>query len=316
MKPDAKAFLDALEKIRVNTYMGRRAPHKPLLLLLALGRVLNGKERLVAYRDVQEPLTGLLKHYGPKRDHYHAFHPFWRLCNDEGLWEIPGFEDMPRGKDDRVNEGGLLENAARGGFPGPLHQVLKADRELVRKAAHQLLNEHFPQSLHESILQDVGLADIELPESAQESAARQKRNPNFRRDVLNAYERCCAVCGFDIRLEDNLLGLEAAHIYWHAYGGPDEVRNGLALCTFHHRSLDKGALGLQQAPGDDGFQVLVSSDINGSSNATRWLLDYAGKPLRPPWNKKHGPNPEYVKWHFKEVFHGPARGEGAAAREP
>lgn len=311
MKPDAKAFLDKLGALRTNVHKGQRAPHKPLLLLLALGRVLDGKERLVAYREVQEPLTRLLQDYGPKRNHYHPNLPFWHLRSD-GIWEIPEFENTS----DRVSEGGLLENEAHGGFPGPLHQMLKADPQLVGKAAHELLNGYFPRSLHASILQHVGLDDIELPVRVQESAAAKKRKRNFRKNVLNAYERCCAVCGFDIRLEDSLLELEAAHIRWHAYDGPDEVRNGLALCIFHHRSLDRGALGLQQAPGGEGFQVLISSDINGSSAATRWLLDYAGKPLRPPWNKNDEPNPDYVKWHLEQVFRGPARSEGAAAREP
>jgi hypothetical protein len=47
--------------------------------------------------------------------------------------------------------------------------------------------------------------------------------------------------GFSLRLVDGLIGVDAAHILWHAHGGPHEVPNGLALCALHHRLLDHRA---------------------------------------------------------------------------
>jgi predicted restriction endonuclease len=47
--------------------------------------------------------------------------------------------------------------------------------------------------------------------------------------VLIAYDYACAVCGFDVRLGNQVLGLEAAHIQWHQAGGPDQKQNGLTL---------------------------------------------------------------------------------------
>ena len=39
-------LLDRVQAIRVNSRHGRRSPHKPLLLLLSIGRHFNGHERL------------------------------------------------------------------------------------------------------------------------------------------------------------------------------------------------------------------------------------------------------------------------------
>ena len=44
------ALLNTVQTIRVYSRHGRRSPHKPLLLLLSIGRHLNGYERLVVYQ--------------------------------------------------------------------------------------------------------------------------------------------------------------------------------------------------------------------------------------------------------------------------
>ena len=82
---------------------------------------------------------------------------------------------------------------------------------------------------------------------------RQRRDPNFRANVLRAYEYRCAVCGFDVRLGPSPVALEAAHIKWHQAGGPDLEVNGLALCVLHQRLFDRGAFTLSKQ-----LQIMVS----------------------------------------------------------
>ena len=61
------------------------------------------------------------------------------------------------------------------------------------------------------------------------------RSPQFRAEVLTAYEHSCAMCGMQLEL------IEAAHFIPHAHpDGLDEVGNGIALCALHHKSLDTG----------------------------------------------------------------------------
>ena len=65
-----------------------RAPHKPLLVLWAIGRCLQGKDRLVEYKVVHEALLSLLNAFGPARLRHKPQEPFWRLQKDR-VWEIP-----------------------------------------------------------------------------------------------------------------------------------------------------------------------------------------------------------------------------------
>jgi hypothetical protein len=51
----------------------------------------------------------------------------------------------------------LLHVHAAGGFPEPVYAVLVQDRALLLAIAQQLLDDHFPGSLHERLLEAVGL---------------------------------------------------------------------------------------------------------------------------------------------------------------
>ena len=131
----------------------------------------------------------------------------------------------------------------------------REDPELALRADRLLLAGHFPISLHDEILEAVGLSyDYWMPElrPVREPGKKQRmvvyRRPRrliFRKEVLEAYEERCPICDFDLRINDEMLGIEAAHIQWHSHKGPDNVFNGLALCLLHHRALDRGAVGLE-----------------------------------------------------------------------
>ena len=296
---DRRDFLTRIGKLNVWSANGKRAPHKPLLLLLALGRLQRGEQRLAPFEEIEGPLTRLLRRFGPPSKTLHPEYPFGRLCND-GLWEIPDGAKLPRtprSKD--LHKGPLIRERVAGGFPQWIHRMLLTDPELVANAAQLVMQGHFPDSLHDDIRDAVGLRAEWVVRDAQAST----RDPNFRSAVLRAYERRCAVCDYDIRLGEELLGLEAAHIKWHAAGGPDQVNNGLALCGFHHKALDRGAWGLE--PVDRGFRILVSSDVHGQSPALRWLRDFHGERLRPPLLVPDIPSAEHVQWHRRQVFRPP-----------
>ena len=306
-------FLQKLDQVKCWRRHGTRAPHKPLLVLLALGRAAQGQERLARYEeDIERPLADLLKWFGPPRKVMHPESPFDHLRND-GLWEIPGEESLPTTAQGYLLRSGLIKNSATGGFPKPIFDLLCSDRRLVREAALKILYEHFPYTLHDDIRAATGFPSEFLmgdsPGLPYALTAKQiyirKRDPDFRHNVLDAYEYRCAVCSFDLGLEDELLGLEAAHIKWHSAGGPSNVPNGLALCSIHHKALDRGALGL--APTAKGYKVLISDKVHGESDATRWFWDCQAMPLRHPRSSTFAPKPEFVQWHTREVFRYPPR---------
>ena len=95
---------------------------------------------------------------------------------------------------------------------------------------------------------------------------------------------------------------DAAHIKWHAAGGPGTPNNGMALCSFHRLAFDRGALSL-----DEELRILVSKDVHGQNHVDQLVLSYSGKRLRMPQRGEPVPDHLYVEWHQREVFWAPAR---------
>ena len=138
-------FLRKIDQINVWKSGEKRAPHKPLLLLLGLGRVLNGEDRLASYRnDIESELGQLLQRFGPPRKALHPEFPFSRLSAD-GLWHIPGSDllTVTSSGDFSVRE--LRSRSIEGGFPESAYLMLRNAPELVREAAQKLLDGHFPE---------------------------------------------------------------------------------------------------------------------------------------------------------------------------
>lgn len=273
----------------------QRAPHKPLLVLYALGRLTQGDHWLL-FSDIEDDVTDLLIEFGPPRQSHHPEYPFWHLQSDD-VWIVPEADSLEmRQSASNPPKTELREKEARGGFPDNIYQVLCNDPELLREVARLLLSSHFPSSLHEDITTAVGL-DLEGTASAH-------RDPDFRAQVLQAYQYQCAICGFDLRVGKGgaPIGVEAAHIKWKQAQGPDDVSNGIALCALHHKMFDKGALHVT-----DELHLLVSEAVHGSEPHLSRLRDRHGDRIHTPQRTTYYPDGEVVAWHVNEVFRGPAR---------
>jgi putative restriction endonuclease len=290
-------ILNLFEQINVWKRGDQRAPHKPLLLLLALGRLERDDSRLVSFEEVDEKLRPLLLEFGPPRQSYHPEYPFWRLQND-GLWELTHAADLELrrgGTDAKKSE--LLEHDVSGGLVMPVYRALQEDPDLLNDVIDLLLERNFPSSLHADICNAVGLERVRYVVSK-----RLQRDPGFRVRVLTAYSYRCAICGFDMRLGQQSVGLEAAHIKWHQAGGPDTVANGLSLCVLHHKLFDLGAFTLS-----DERQILVSDLVHGYHGADEWAIRYHGRLLPTPQNPHDWPAIPFAHWHRREVFKGEPR---------
>ncbi|WP_085542665.1 phosphorothioated DNA-binding restriction endonuclease [Cedecea sp. NFIX57] len=78
----------AVSNVSVWRQGGVCAPHKLLLQLYVLLQYKMGHPRLFNYGlEIHEPLTRLLKEFGPERRTNYPNMPFWRLRTD-GFWEI------------------------------------------------------------------------------------------------------------------------------------------------------------------------------------------------------------------------------------
>jgi putative restriction endonuclease len=297
---DREALLARFDSLNVWSRGDQRAPHKPLLVLLALGRWSQGEEEAVPFQEIDPSLTALLKEFGPPRQSYHPEYPFWRLQND-GVWVVQSDTPMKtRQSNSDPPKSELLAHHARAGFSPEVQAVLHADPGLVTEIATRLLENHFPESIHPDILSAVGLS---LGTTTQ---TKVKRDPQFRQRILTAYEHRCAVCGFDVRLGSVSVALDAAHIKWHQAHGPDVEMNGLALCVLHHRLFDLGAFTVNA----QGL-LLVSDQVNGTTGF-ELLMRHHATCIRPAQRPEWNPDPAYLDWHLKEVFKGEPRHQSAA----
>src|SRR5437868_2568045 len=93
----AADLLERVAALRTWVRGGERAPNKPLLILVALGRIQRGESRLMALGDVENVMRKLLTDYGPERAQVHPEYPFWRLTTD-GFWQVDSPIALPARK--------------------------------------------------------------------------------------------------------------------------------------------------------------------------------------------------------------------------
>lgn len=296
MSPTDVTKIDALSakfrQLHVWSRGEQRAPHKPLLILLALGKLRGGADRLLKFNDIEKTLTRLLLDFGPPRHSVHPEYPFWRLQND-GIWEVARNCELKRrkGNSDPLKSE-LVNLQVEAGFPVEIYDVLRRHPEIVRNLAREVLAAHFPDSLHESIANAVGITLDAFDRSGD-------RDPAFRSVVLAAWRHTCAFCGFSVQLDNVDLALEAAHIRWVQAGGPDALNNGLACCCLHHQAFDRGAISVA-----DDLSILVSARLHGHGKLDEQFLRLSHRPLGKPAHMNARPSHEYLSWHRKQVFRG------------
>lgn len=290
-------WLERAANLRQWTGNGMRAPHKPLLLLYALGRFQDDAGVELLYSAVEADLRRLLAEYGPANRTTPAY-PFHHLVSD-GVWEVR--TDRGPGS---PGSGVLLLRAegATGRLVPELRTALGREPSLLGRMARVLLDLHFPPSLHGELCEAVGL-ELELAETEPLTPRRRRRDREMREAVLTAYEYQCAFCGYDGRIGALPVGLKAAHVRWWAFDGPDDVDNGLCLCALHHKLFDKGVLGV-----GDGHRILVSQAFVGRSAVAReQVVTLAGRPLIGPQPGALPVAAAHRSWHSRQVFHGAPR---------
>ncbi|NYI05535.1 phosphorothioated DNA-binding restriction endonuclease [Allostreptomyces psammosilenae] len=290
-------WVERTAKLRQWTRSGARAPHKPLLLLYALGRFQRDADGELPYSAVEADLKRLLAEYGPPRPTTPAY-PFHHLVSD-GVWEVRTRHGLGS-PGTKVRE--LREEGAAGRLAPELRAALRRDPSLLGRMARVLLDLNFPPSLHEELCAAVGL-ELEPAEAERfATVRRQLRDPGMRGRVLEAYGYQCAFCRFDGMLGKVPVGLEAAHVRWWAFGGPDAVDNGLCLCSLHHKLFDKGVLGI-----GDGHRILVSQAFAGRSDAAReYVGALAGRAISGPGRGFSPVAAAHRDWHTAQVFRGDA----------
>lgn len=288
-----------LASLRQHQSGGQRSPHKPLLVLLALGRLaLSGSSEL-PWSVAETVLADLIAEFGPPSKTSRvqsAAYPFTRLRTD-GVWVLDHNVQM-----DLV--GPLVRKQVTGQLEPSVEAELRAEPALIRAAARELVVSNFPETVVSDVLEAVGLdpqevlGSGELLSKTRDGERERKRDAGWRFAVLEAWDRQCAFCGYDGQFAGSSVGVEAAHVRWFAFDGPDSLDNGLALCSLHHKLFDMGVLGLSNR-----LTIMVSARFSARTPAGRAIYDLHGLDLSPrPGTAVPAAN--HVSWHARQVFKG------------
>lgn len=136
--------------------------------------------------------------------------------------------------------------------------------------------------------------EVERP-LVQSLVSRPFRDRAFRRAVMEAYDGRCAITGFKLVNGGGRLEAQAAHIRPVEHGGPDSVRNGLALSGTAHWMFDRGLIGFA-----DDFSILMHRKVN-DRDSVEAVINKTGR-LLPPAIDAHRPHQQFLSWHRQ--FHG------------
>lgn len=174
-----------------------------------------------------------------------------------------------------------------------------SDSDFARIISYGLPDEDFLPRSGDPIAMDI-VQESQMPFAierplVQSLISRPFRDRAFRRAVMDAYDGRCAITGFKLVNGGGRLEAQAAHIRPVEHGGPDSVRNGLALSGTAHWMFDRGLIGFA-----DDLSILIHRKVNDREgvksviNPTRHLI--------APKAAAHRPHPQFLAWHRQ--FHG------------
>lgn len=152
-------LLGILTRLRAAPVGGRRAPHKPLLLLWLFGRLAATGTTRASYFEAQEPVSQLINDFGPaigspSAARHRAAMPFIHL--ERELWDLRDGAGREIGPGTDESGPQLLKAGAVGQLRPPVETVL-ADSETFAAAARLLLDLHFTPALEPLICDQAGL---------------------------------------------------------------------------------------------------------------------------------------------------------------
>jgi putative restriction endonuclease len=116
----------------------------------------------------------------------------------------------------------------------------------------------------------------------------------FRQALLRVYDYSCAICGLSFTET-----LEASHIIPYSLADSRQkldVRNGLLLCSNHHKLFDSGYITINQDYTISYFDPTGKSGVHSQYDILNSIALHGHK-ISLPKDIKHYPNKDYLKKH-------------------
>lgn len=159
--PEPPGFLEVVAALRTGQLAnGGRAPHKPLLLLVALGRCRAGSERVLPATEVADQLADSLRLALPDVSEPSPWEPIWRL--EPELWtvEIDGTDPRREAATDPPITA-LRSPSARCGLQPVVHRALTWNAELLDQMEAMVIDRYLGGVPQEAIDRARGDGQVE-----------------------------------------------------------------------------------------------------------------------------------------------------------
>jgi putative restriction endonuclease len=155
---------------------------------------------------------------------------------------------------------------------------------------------------NDNALPSTGFEQEQAPFQFEETRSRLQfltsrvvRDRTFRRIVLDAYDKRCAITGLRLINGGGRAEVDAAHIRPVEASGPDIINNGLALSGTAHWMFDRGLISIS-----DDLEILISRQVN-DFDGVRALVNRDGR-VQLPQRLSQRPHPHFLRWHREHCY--------------
>jgi len=145
-------ILDLFSSINCAKQGDGYAPHKPILILLLLEKILNGHANSFSFAELDQDLKKLLEKYGSNNASNSRNEPFWRLKND-GVWDISAPAELVS-QNSTPTPNQLIESNISARLKDDLYQAIKNNPELIAEIAKVLITQFISEPLQLTLLAD------------------------------------------------------------------------------------------------------------------------------------------------------------------
>ena len=269
------------------------APHKPLLLLVVLDLVEDGKLKgsllardgnlafrfssywtIVAERRNSRPDVRL---------------PFYHMKSD-GFW-TPLAAD---GKPATTRENATLAQL-------DVSFLICANEPEFRVLARRTLIAKYFEPHERATLYDLvgiepppdDIVEADADRFRDSGESERKRDAKFSFRVLPAYDFTCALTRYRMVAVDGKTAVDAAHIHQFKKGGSNHPTNGIALSKTAHWLFDRGFWSIT-----NDYRIIVRDDrFEECGEAAHLLKPRANAPILLPKKNCYFPAVEFLGWH-------------------